>query len=241
MLIVGFDTETTGLNVQEDHIIEVGAVLWDTERKAPLYMMSSLIKGPHIPKLDAKITELTGITDSDLEKFGHEPGLVLGGLNQVFSRAEAIVAHNGNLFDRPMYENNCKRHALKAVDKPWIDTSCDVDYPPHITTRRLSHLAADHAFLNPFAHRALFDVMTMLNVMSRYDFKQVLEWSRSPTVEIKADSTFQQKELVKKQNYRWDNERKIWHKSIKSFQLDDAHRAAKEQGFGVTVLKGVKQ
>jgi DNA polymerase III alpha subunit (gram-positive type) len=238
MLILGFDTETTGLNVHEDHIIEVGAVLWDTDRKAPMYTMSALIKGSHIPKLEAKITELTGIKDEDLATFGHDVVGVLQGLNNVIARAEAIVAHNGNLFDKPMYESNCKRHGVEIVQKPWIDTSCDVEFPPHITTRRLSHLAADHGFLNPFAHRALFDVMTMLKVMSEYNFEQILTWSKAPTVELKADSTFQQKELVKKQNYRWDNERKIWHKSIKAFQLDDARKAAKEAGFGVSVLKG---
>lgn len=236
MLVVGFDTETTGLSVTEDHIIEVGAVLWDTERKAPLSMFSSMIKIEQ--KLDPKITELTGITDQDLEKFGRKASDVFAELNLFLYQAEAIVAHNGNLFDKPMHENNCKRNGFDALVKPWIDTSCDVDYPTNITTRRLSHLAADHGFLNPFAHRAVFDVMTMLKVMAHYDFGQILTWSKAPTLEIRADSTFQQKELVKKQNYRWDNERKIWHKSIKDFHLEDAKKAAKEAGFGVTVLKG---
>lgn len=241
MLVVGFDTETTGLSVTEDHIIEVGAVLWDTERKAPMQMFSALIKGEHIGKLDPKITELTGIKNEDLEKFGVFADIALIDLTSMFLKAEAIVAHNGNLFDKPMYENNCKRHGIQVTKLPWIDTTCDVDYPTTITTRRLSHLAADHGFLNPFAHRAAFDVMTMLKVMGQYDFAQILTWSKAPTLEIRADSTFQQKELVKKQNYRWDNERKIWHKSIKDFHLESSIKAAKDAGFGVTVLKGAKK
>lgn len=238
MLVVGLDFETTGLNTQEDHIIEVGAVLWDTERKAPLLCYSALCKNPALGKLDAKITELTGIRDEDIAHYGHDLKQVLEGLHAVLSRGEAIVAHNGNLFDRPIYESNARRHGLTPVNMLWVDTSCDVQFPPDVTTRRLSHLAADHGFLNPFAHRALFDVMTMMKVLSPYDFDQVLTWAKAPSLVIRADSTFHQKELVKKQNYRWDNENKMWKKSIKDFQLDAEKKAAQAAGFGVTVLKG---
>lgn len=245
MLVLGFDVETTGLNVAQDHITQVGAVLWDTDaapgRKRSKIKMDAMISGKHFPEeLDPKITELTGITRADLDNFGQPVANVLTTVNMLMMLADAVVAHNGNLFDRPMFEHNCRRHGIEPVSKLWIDTSCDIDYPISIQTRKLIHLAAEHHFINPFPHDAMSDVMTMLKIADLYDWQKTVEWAKAPTLAIRADSTFQQKELVKKQNYRWDNENKVWIKSIKSFQLEDTKKAAKEAGFGVTVLKGAK-
>lgn len=240
MLVVGFDTETTGLNTSEDHIIQVGAVLWDTaslKKKAKL-KFDVAIRGEHIPPIDPKITEINGLTNADLEKYGQAPANVFTTLNMLFEQGEAIVAHNGNLFDRPMYESNCKRHGIVPITtKLWVDTSCDIDYPTTIQTRKLIHLAAEHQFINPFPHDALSDVMTMLKIADLYDWEKTILWAKAPTVVIQAVSTFHQKELVKKQNYRWDNDNKIWLKSIKEFHLEDAKKAAKEAGFEVKILK----
>jgi DNA polymerase-3 subunit epsilon len=242
MLVVGFDVETTGLDVTKEHITQVGAVLWDTAagpgRKRAKIKIDVSVNNPLIVELDPKITELTGIVKDDLTTFGQEPKAVFETVNRIMAQAEAIVAHNGNLFDKPMWEHNARRFGVEPVQRLWIDTTCDIDYPPEIQTRKLVHLAAEHSFLNPFPHDAMSDVMTMLKIADRYDWKKIVEWAKSPTLVIRADSTFQQKELVKKQNYRWNNEQKIWTKSIKEFQLADAQAAAKEAGFKVTVLKG---
>lgn len=236
MRVLGVDFETTGLNTAEDHITEVGAVLWDTERRVPLALFSNMIKMPDGFKLDPKITELTGIRDEDLARYGDSPRTVLTMLTLMMKEAEHVVAHNGNLFDRPILASNAARHGVEIPAMNWIDTSCDIDFPPEISTRRLSYLCADHKFLNPFAHRAVFDVLSMLKVADHYDWTKAVEWSKAKTLVIRADSTFQQKELVKKQNYRWDNDNKRWIKSIKDFQLDGARAAAREAGFGVTVI-----
>lgn len=240
MLVAGFDTETSGLQVEKDFILQVGVVLWDTaapKKKAKL-KFDALINSPLLPAdLDPTALEINGLTREDLERFGQSPEAVLKSVNMIFEMSDAIVAHNGNLFDRPMYESNCRRHGIEPVrDKLWIDTSCDIDYPAAINTRKLVYLAVEHDFINPFPHDAISDVLTMLKVADRYDWEKTVAWAKSPTLAIRADSTFQQKELVKKQNYRWNNEKKIWTKSIKEFQLEDARKAAKEAGFSVTVL-----
>lgn len=243
MLVLGFDTETTGLNVKEDHITQVGAVLWDTSahqgRKRAKIKLDMMVKGDPFPaELDPRITELTGITRADLDTFGQPAASVFKTVAQLMEQADAVVAHNGNLFDRPMFENNCARVGVKVPNKLWIDTTCDIDFPVSIQTRKLIHLAAEHHFINPFPHDAMSDVLTMLKIADQYDWMKTVLWAKAPTIVIRADSTFQQKELVKKQNYRWDNDNKMWIKSIKSFQLEDVRKAAKEAGFGITVLKG---
>lgn len=236
MRVIGFDTETTGLNTAEDHIIEVGAVLWDTERKCPLAMHSELIL-PRIADLDPKITQLTGIEYRDLQEFGGEPKAALQRLNKFFKLADVVVAHNGNLFDRPIYEAHCERYEQKPIDLLWVDTSCDVSFPADMHTRKLKHLAAEHGFLNPFEHRAIFDVLTMMKVAAGYDWEQILHYARAKTLVVQAVTTFHQKELAKKQNYRWDNENKMWIKSIKEFQLDETKQAAQDAGFKIALIR----
>lgn len=240
MIVAGFDLETTGLSLENDHIIESAVVLWDTERKAPMAVYSEMIHGDHIQPLEAIITELTGITDLDLQTYGKPVTEVLNKTTAMLDRGEFIVAHNGNMFDKGMYANNCARHHIPSSGKPWIDSVCDVQFPLTVTTRRLKHLAAEHNFVNPFAHRALFDVLTMLTVLKDYDWAQIVTYAKAPNLTVKAETSFQQKELAKKQNYMWNNEQKIWYKTIKDFQLDDIKKAAKEAGFAVTVLKGTK-
>lgn len=243
MLIAGFDAETTGLNVHEDHITQAAVVLWDTEskKKKAKVKFSAYLKGPHMPELSPEIVELTGITNADLDKYGYAARHVMRMVNSYFSQADAICAHNGGLFDKPLYLANCVRHGVESVDKLWIDTSCDIEYPAHISTRKLVYLATDHGFMNPFPHDAESDVMTMLNIADRYDWAKTLEYAKAPTLVVIAQLSFHQKEereRAKKLNYRWNPDAKIWTKSIKDFQFQDETRAAKEAGFLILVKKG---
>ena len=242
MLIAGFDTETTGLDVVNDHIIQVAVVLWDTEskHKKAKVKYDALINSQAIPKLDDKVIEIHGITNEDLEKYGQPPLAVLQKCNVLFTAADAIIAHNGNLFDKPMFQNGCKRYKLDPVKRLWIDSSCDIEFPAHITARRLVHLAAEHGFVNPFPHDATSDVLTLLKIADLYDWEKLIEFAKAPTLTVRADATYQQKDLAKKQGYRWDGESRSWIKSIKDFQLNDTNKAALEAGFKVIVLKGGK-
>lgn len=242
MLIAGFDTETTGLDVVNDHIIQVGLVIWDTEAKGKKAKVKydALIKGPEIPNLDEKVISIHGISNEDLEKYGQPANIVLSKCNVYMSICDAVLAHNGALFDKPLFQNCNKRHKLDVIKKLWIDSSCDIEYPAHITARRLVHLAAEHGFVNPFPHDATSDVLTMLKIADQYDWDKILEFAKAPTLTVRADATYQQKDLAKKQGYRWDGESRSWVKSIKDFQLNDANKAALEAGFKVIVLKGAK-
>jgi DNA polymerase-3 subunit epsilon len=226
------------LDTEKEHIIEVGAVLWDTERQAPLAVVSDFVN-PGISVLEHKITELTGITLDDLERYGNLFGSVEAKLFELFSRADAVLAHNGNLFDKPMLASNSKRFGSYDFSKfLWADSTCDIEFPPEIQTRKLTYLAAEHGFLNPFAHRAIFDVLTMLKVASRYDWKQIISYAKTPTITIEANTTYEQRELAKKLNYRWNGDKKKWTKSIKEFQLGAEKEAATKAGFSIKQAKG---
>jgi DNA polymerase III subunit epsilon len=62
--IVFFDLETTGLDFQNDRIIEIGAIRIEADGREVIPPVSMLVNpGMHIP---SEITELTGIADSDV-------------------------------------------------------------------------------------------------------------------------------------------------------------------------------
>lgn len=228
MYWLGFDCETTGLQVATDSIIEIGAVLWDVERKAPVMQYGALIKGNFA--VSEEITKITGITKEDTDKFGVPFREAIHEMGKMIPFATHLVAHNGTNFDRPILEAELLRHEMPVAPHPWIDTAVDIDYPPSITVRKLSYLACEHGFLNPFAHRAVSDVLTMMKVASFYDPEQMMKWAASPPVTIRAKVTYDDRLLASARGYRWDAAKKFWVKSIKEFQLE-----AEKQGASFTI------
>jgi DNA polymerase-3 subunit epsilon len=229
MILTGIDFETTGYDPQGDHIIEVGAVLWDTDLKGPLGMASTFIKYKDMT-LSQEIVRVTGIQDWMLEQYGVRPGDALAELNNFISLAEGCVAHNGMRFDKLFYEKFCSRMATDAIARPWIDTMTDVPYPEHMGTRKLSYLAAEHGFVNPFPHRAVFDVLTMMRILSCYDVEKAMDLARQPMMTVQAVVSFQDRELAKARGYYWDAPNKLWLKAMRQSQFETEQR---EAGFKV--------
>lgn len=221
MLLVATDVETTGLDVTKDKIIEVGAVLWDTVKLAPIRVFNSLVVYPDL-QVSAEIEAITGINSQMLVDYGEPPSEVFNGLSRFLACGDYIVAHNGNAFDRPLIERHFLEFGCISPDRLWLDTTIDVEYPKSITTRKLVHLAAEHGFVNPFAHRAIFDVLTMLKVLSCYDLARVIELAKEPSVTVQAVVSFADKEKAKERGFRWDGDKKAWKKTMKRSQLVEA-------------------
>lgn len=209
MIVLGIDLETTGLNVEDCEILEVGAVLWDCESGRPVRFLSELvqIKG----ELPATISELTGIQIDDIEKYGQPIESVMERLFDLAKSAAFIVAHNGIEFDRLFLEKVWGDFPKFRLDLKWIDTSTDIPFPERISTRKLSYLAAEHGFLNPFAHRALFDVMTMLQVLKNYPIEDVIELQASPMCRLVAQVSYENRGDAKSQGFRWDPQQRHWY------------------------------
>jgi DNA polymerase III epsilon subunit-like protein len=223
MLLLGIDFETTWTEPVSPMLArptEVGAVLYDTEDRKPKRIYSALVCDGDYPPSPEALVKLTGITDQMLKDHGIGPASMLDSLNDLICECDYMVGHNGIEFDKVIYEQECDRWAMRTVDKPWIDTKTDVPYPEEIKTRKLTYLAAEHGFANPFSHRALFDVLTMLNIMERYDFDEIIKLSHEPNVKVIASVSFKDKDLAKKRGYYWDGEEKIWAKVMKAKQAE---------------------
>jgi DNA polymerase-3 subunit epsilon len=219
MRLLGLDFETTGLDPVEDYVTEVGAVLWDTTRKGPISIDSYFVKHDGI-ELTEEITKITGIQQADLNEFGIESSVALTRLQDQVQLADVVVAHNGELFDKKFYYEWNKRFYSSPVEKIWIDTQNDIDYPEEIQSRKLTYLAAEHGFLNPFAHRAVFDVLTMLKVLENYNIDEALYSAQQPTVTLQALVSYDDREKAKERRFRWDAQAKMWVRSIKQHKIE---------------------
>lgn len=220
MRILGLDFETTGLDPNADVITEVGAVIWDTERRCPILIDNYFVwDGQTI--LSDLIIRITGIQQRDLEEFGLPEREGFARLFELMDKVEVVVAHNGNIFDKRFYKSWCDKWLSDAVELkelPWIDTLHDIDYPEHCASRKLGYLGADHGFLNPFSHRAVFDVLTMMKVLDNYNIEEVVASSKEPKVLVEAIVSFQDKDLAKAKGFKWEKQR--WVKTMKVSQTE---------------------
>ena len=237
MLLLGLDLETTGRDIMVDQAIEVGAVLWDTDKAKPLKIFSEMVfydeiwKGATSTKED--IERLIKVSYSELQQYGKHPLDVYHGLKQIMSIPDiaAVVAHNGNEFDKPLLLNNLKRWGIEIPNLPWIDTMIDIPYSPEIKARKLPYIAAEHGFLNPFAHRAIFDVLTMLKIVQFYDIEWILKVSKEPIVTLVANTVHPREdgghsnEVAKSRGFHYDVPNKRWIKVVRESQVQTEKNA----------------
>ena len=213
MIVLGIDLETTGFVPGTDRITELGAVLWDTQEKTPLRLFCRTVQTS--VELTPEIQRITGIKPHMVQAPHAIPiGQALYELHDLAEHADYYVAHNAP-FDRSFIEHAAAHFQFPLKALPWIDTITDVPYPDSISTRRLGYLAAEHGFLIPFAHRALFDVMAMLKVLSLYDFAEVVKLQASPTLTIYGRHGYENNATAKEHGFKWDAESKQWFRNIK--------------------------
>lgn len=229
MKLLFLDLESTGLNTKEDRITEICACLWESKSKEILRFYNSFVKSPDLPKgyIKDETIELNGITNDMIENYGLFTQFMFWDIAHLFKEADYVCAHNGNMFDKPLFLNELNRY-IEYIDaddflnfkKHWIDSSIDIPYPDDIKTRKLVHLAAEHGFINPFPHRAFADVLTMIKIIENYNIEEIIERSKIPNIKVTALVTFHNKELAKNAGFRWDNLNKLWTRTYKLDELE---------------------
>jgi len=239
MLLTAIDLESTGLDFEKDEIIEVGAVLWDTETNSPVKLISEIVS-TNVPVSD-EITKITGITQTQVNLFGNDPVKVFAQLIKYIGMSEYVVAHNGNAFDHPMLKANVEKRGGLLPEATWIDTMTDIPYGPEVKSRALNYVASDHGFVNPFKHRAVFDVLTMLKVLSCYDIDEVIAFMRSPAITVTAltkkpwTDEGKSNNIAKSLGFRWNGEEKQWQQKVKEVALEKLKQSAEQMGLPLHV------
>jgi DNA polymerase-3 subunit epsilon len=217
-ILCGIDLETTGLLPAEDRITEIGAALVEWETLTPLKLMSTLVN-PERP-IPPEITKITGITDEQVDLYGKSEKAAFAELHDLMSYADYAAAFNGSRFDQPFYLAACSRLGVEPSGIFWLDLSSDVKWPPEITTRNLRHLASEFGFCNPFAHRALFDVMTMFKTVQGLSLDAIIARAQEPMVYVQAMVDFANNQKAKDFSFRWNPDSKRWWKGMKQSDFE---------------------
>jgi DNA polymerase-3 subunit epsilon len=231
MIVLGLDWETTGLNPETDRIIDVGLVLWDSDLHAPVRMSGFLVQSN--VDVSSEISKLTGITSAALKKFGLKSSEAFGIVEHYLSQADIVCAHNGNEFDKLFWHEWVKREGKKVREKFWLDTYTDLPVP----SAKLIYMAAEAGFVNPFPHRALTDVLSMLRILDAHDVNKVYDRAKLPNVVLQAVVSYERNALAKARGYRWNPELKQWRKILKEGEAKKEISEAGKAGFEAVVVK----
>ncbi len=207
------DVETTGLNAQNDAIIELGYVAFEFDREGRIYRLlevASHFDDPGRP-IPPEITRLTGIRDADVRGQKIPDAHVL----EHIERADLVIAHNAG-FDRPFLE----RRLPAFVDRAWACSANDVPWREEgLEGRKLEYLCMKAGFVYD-GHRAESDCLAGVELLSRSLPKSgqltlgaLLESARRPMVRLWAiDSPYDSKDLLKRHGYRWGG--RIWYRDL---------------------------
>jgi len=157
--IVFFDVETTGLNPDEEDIIEIGAlsVKYNGDSVEVDAFWDLLNPGRSLPP---KIVEITGLTDADMNASASPPAKVyqsfLNWLDDL--KPKYFVAHNA-VFDRNMIHKNLARYGFDNSVIPEFLCTLQLSkrHFPNLDKYKLEKVAEHCGISNQKAHRAITD------------------------------------------------------------------------------------
>ena len=160
---ISIDLETTGLNPKQDKIIEIGAVKVVEGRITDRY--SALVNPGCL--LEERITELTGITDADLEGKPYMEDLLpevidflgdapLLGHSILFDYSflkKAAVNQKLSFEKQAMDTLKIARKCLTELEHRSLDYLCDYYHIPHHAHRALADAEATHILYGKLAEQ----------------------------------------------------------------------------------------
>lgn len=236
MILLSLDFETTGLNVVDDRVIEFGAVLYSTGQKKCLDNQGMLVKADK--EVTQAVTNITGITQTAVDRFGYDSENILDIILEMITNADAVIGYNCRRFDKRVLEEWARRafpdSGREIPERLWIDLYQDL--PWQVPVGKLSHVMADHGFLNYFPHSAMSDAQGVILVSTKYDPNLLVARAQSPVVILRSRQNQIDNDLVKQPpfKFRWNPATKIWWKPVKEQDVDEV---IKQALFPITVEK----
>ncbi|NDC61416.1 MAG: DNA polymerase III subunit epsilon [Betaproteobacteria bacterium] len=215
---VVLDTETTGLNVEDDQVIELGMLLFEFDPITGIvYRVVDVfdqLEDPGRP-IPPETTAVHHITDDMV----HGKRIDDATVEALVADASLVIAHNA-AFDRPFVE---KRWPI-FVDKQWACSVRDVDWKREgVSSAKLEYLLQMQGIFYE-AHRAETDCWALLTLLSmvlpqsqQTVMLTLLESLNQPQIRLYATgSPFDSKDALKIRGYRWAPDIKCWHRQLGS-------------------------
>lgn len=236
MILCAVDLETSGLKQDSARILEIALSLYDTVEKQSFETFSTWVWDHSYPPPFQEALAVNGLTVSGLQKRGLVPYKAFEVVLRYFNRADAVIAHNGTNFDKPILEKQASLFSVNLPTKVWIDTRFDFDYPVRFDCRSLVHLCANHNIVVKNAHRALNDVQLMLELCQFYDLNHAFERAKSPLIRVEATVPILRNAGVKTLRFRWDPKLKVWFKMIRELDFEKEFKVF-EQNIGYKIRR----
>lgn len=212
MKIVCFDTETTGLDVQKEHIIQLSLVKFDTESWRVEGQRDWYLLPEEEFTIPAEAEAVHHISKAFLQEHGVRLRDVYGELC-TFTEGCDILSYNGNGFDAPMLYYNLKRLGLRYQfeGRTWYDalllerihTAGMVDENGEKVHNNLT-AAYTRYYGHPFegAHNSLDDVLATIEVFKAQVHEHGWEWAQRDEFSFISYDRW----LVKKGDYYYLNQ-----------------------------------
>ena len=213
---VVLDTETTGLNVEEDQVIELGMIVFEFDPvQGTIHRVLEVfdeLEDPLRP-IPAETTAIHHITDEMVRGKRIDDAQV----EAIVKSASVVIAHNA-AFDRPFVE---KRWPI-FENKQWACSIRDIDWKSEgVNSAKLEFLLQTQGIFYE-AHRAETDCWALLELLSvvlpqsqQPAMLTLLESLNQPQIRLFATgSPFDSKDALKMRGYRWAPEIKCWWRSL---------------------------
>lgn len=232
MKLLVYDTECNSLDTNLGFIQEIAWGVFDSKTKRLLKAQSKLVRWSIPYDMTEEAKAVTGLTKEFCDQNGEDAVKVFADFESDLAHCEYLVAHNGRAYDKPMLLSNLKK-SLSTIEATWdyksytsskllIDTFTDIDYPKHIKMQSLKYLAYDHGYILTGAHEALNDVLACAHLLFSYDLEQTIKNASQPIfrIEIKIPYGDLNTTHVKENGFKWDGDRKIWHRNMRADKIE---------------------
>ncbi|MES2534706.1 MAG: 3'-5' exonuclease [Pseudomonadota bacterium] len=228
------DTETTGLDKDADRIIEFAMIIFEFDpASGQVFRITDIydeLEDPGMP-IPAASTAVHGITD-EMVAGKHIDDVEVEALLQDVS---LVIAHNAQ-FDRPFLEDRLP----VFVSLPWGCSFQQVNWADEgLGSAKLEYLAYRLGFFFD-AHRAQADCLALLEILQRplpasggMALTALLLRAAARDYRVYAiKAPFDSKELLKARAYRWDGDKKCWHKTLEGGLMKDELAWLKQNVYG---------
>ena len=196
--ILILDTETTGLDNENDDCLEVGSILFNVKSRSVLAQQSFLLpveinNAEKINNIPAEITRLPQPLSEAINYF-----------ESLVRVSDVIVAHNAE-FDMKWFGLN----KLPQIEKQWICSMDDITWPAdrQLKTRpSVRDLALAYGVPVWNAHRALTDCIYLAEVFKRCsELEKMLIRALEPKVLLRAEISYEKRHLARNAGFRWND------------------------------------
>ena len=216
------DTETTGIDRINDHIIEIAVkVICFETSSGKILSVEGSYESFNDPEEDisTEITHLTGIDNKMVDgKF-----IDWKEVDTIFKSVDIIIAHNAS-FDRAFID----RFSSISPSKVWACSISDIDWLERgFTSSKQELLCYWHGFYFD-AHRAMNDVDALIHLLTfdtgfeRPLIELIKNSNKSDFIifaeHFKYDPV--KKDTLKGNKYRWNPNDKIWFKKVNLDELE---------------------